>query len=304
MRKVKRLPPAPVVVSMLSALLTIGAAAQPTPALPPPSWLDALTFYASFDGSFSADLAGGDAVLYTAPSWTDLEAAEPVSAAHEALVRFEERGRFGEALRFQTDWDPIVFYKAADNIAYRAADWSGTFSFWLRIVPDAELEPGYSDPFIVTDKNWDDASLYVDFTQDDRPRHFRFAAFSGRAFWNPEGRAWEQVLPADRPMIDLEQTPFHEGAWTHVAFTFQHFNDGAEKGILTGYLNGEQVGRLADRAFSLAWQTDRTLMAIGRHYAGALDELAVFDRALTDEEIASLFKRPIKQALASDAAGR
>lgn len=279
---------------LLLPLLVTGC--QPASADHEATWLDALTFYASFDSGYNADFASGEAALYTAPSWTALDAAEPVDSNHTYVSWIPEAGRWGGAVSFNTDWDPIVFYRGEENIAYAQTDWAGTFSFWLRINPDEELADGYSDPLIITDKNWDNASLYVDFTEEDRPRHFRFAAFSDKDIWNPDGLAWEAVRPEDRPMIDLADTPFNEETWTHVAFSFQHYNTETGNGMLIGYLNGKEVGRLNDRPISINWDMDRTLMAIGRHYTGALDELAVFNRVLTQEEIEMLFKQSITDA--------
>ena len=250
---------------------------------------EALTLYASFDGGFSADFALGDAMLYTAPDWQSIDEAKPVLAGDLSVSRMPDGGRSGGALRFHSDWDPIVFFFAENNIAYRPENWSGAFSFWLRVVPDEELEEGYSDPFIVTDKNWDDASLYVDFTESDRPRRFRFAAFSDKSIWNPDGISWDDVPIPMRPMVDVESEPFAGGEWTHVVLSFENIN-GAGNGRMIGYLNGEKAGELADRPLSITWNITHALMALGRHYRGAFDELAVFNRALSEEEVLQLYR--------------
>lgn len=275
-------------------VLTTGC--QPVATDPGASWREALTFYASFDSGYAADFASGETTLYTAPSWTALDAAEPVDSSHSYVSWMPEAGRWGGAISFSTDWNPIVFYRAQENIAYAQSDWAGTFSLWLRIKPDEELADGYSDPLIVTDKNWDNASLYVDFTEEDRPRHFRFAAFSDKHIWNPEGLAWEAIAPENRPMIDLENPPFNDETWTHVAFSFQQLNTTSTNGLLIGYINGKEVGRLDDRPLSINWDIEHTLMAIGRHYTGAMDELAIFNRVLTEEEIEMLSKQSIQDS--------
>lgn len=251
---------------------------------------EALTFYASFDEGFAADFADGDPVLYTAPSWDPSVDAVPVSADNALVTRLTDGGQIGGALRFSTNWNPVVYYAGKDNVAYTAENWSGAFSFWLRIDPDAGLEAGYSDPFIITDKNWDNASLYVDFT-DTLPRHFRFAAFADHGIWNPELLAWEDVQPADRPMLDLATHPFSADTWTHVVLSFEGMN--AAEARMTGYLNGEQVGVFNEQNWTISWEIDKVMMAIGRHYTGDLDELAVFNRALTAQEVQALFSSPL-----------
>lgn len=253
---------------------------------------DALTFYASFDEGFTADYARGDATLYTSASW-DLESGVSAVTGEEGLVsRLNHGGRFGGALRFNTDWDPVVFFMAKDNLQYAENNWAGSFSFWLRADPVNGLAPGYSDPFIVTDKNWDNASFYVDFTEA-QPRHFRFAAFSDYHVWNPDTLPWERIPIENRPMIDLATHPFGSDQWTHVVLTFEAVNADTQTGVMKGYVNGEYVGRLDQESLTINWDLEKVLMGLGRHYAGDFDELAVFNRALALEEIQALYTSPL-----------
>lgn len=253
---------------------------------------DALMLYASFDEGFAADFAKGDPELYTAASW-DIDADLAVVTENEDFVtRIPTEGREGGALRFSSDWNPVIFFKGQDNVSYESANWAGSFSFWLRIDPVNGLADGYSDPFIITDKNWDNASFYVDFT-DVAPRHFRFAAFSDKSLWNPEGISWEDFPAADRPMIDIASYPFQADAWTHVVLTFEKINATDEESMVIGYLNGEAVGVLEKEGVTISWETERVLMALGRHYAGDFDELAVFNRALSPNEVKALYTFPL-----------
>jgi hypothetical protein len=162
----------------------------------------------------------------------------------------------------------------------------------MRIDPDNELDPGYSDPFAITDKNLDDSSLFVDFTEEDTPRHFRFAAFADKPVWNPDSLSWEEIPFSDRPMIDLADAPFGADRWTHVVLVFDGFNMGTPSGRLVGYINGERAGTLEGRVQMITWDPTRTWMMLGRHYTGAIDEVAVFDRALTDAEVRDVYRLP------------
>jgi hypothetical protein len=261
-----------------------------------PAWLDALTFYASFDGQMHAEFAAGDPGLYTANDWGTIPEGTLIGAEGNASVEHAVgEGRYGDALRFHSDWDPITYFKVEDNVAYQEVDWSGTFSFWLRVNPETELEPGYSDPFIITDKNWDNASFYVDFTQDDQPRHFRFAAFADKPVWNPDHVPWEEIAVEDRPMIDLAEHPFAQGEWTHIVLTFEGFNTGQPSGRMTGYLNGVRAGVLEGRLQTMSWDLSRTGMAMGRHFQGLFDELAVFNQALGTEEVRQLYETHLRE---------
>lgn len=281
--------------AFLLLLVLITASCQPT-YTSEKAWLDAVTFYASFDGQLDADFAKGDPTLYTAANWKALETMSRVQASNPDVHHVSGGGRYGDALRFDSNWNPILFFFAEDNVSYQEENWSGTFSFWLKVKPDEELREGYSDPFIITDKNWDDASIYVDFTEEDTPRHFRFALFSDKPVWNPEHKAWDEILPEERPMINVEEHPFASGKWTHVVLTFDSVNASGNEGLLTGYLNGKKMGTYTQDQLLISWELDKTLMAIGRHYAGLFDELAVFNRALSDEEVEELSKIDLGRA--------
>lgn len=252
---------------------------------------NALTFYASFDEGFTADYAKGDPVLYTTKSWNISDELTAVTGEEGLVERLESGGRTGGALRFSTDWNPVVFFKGEENVTYKESDWAGSFSFWLRIDPAEGLEPGYSDPFIISDKNWDNASFYVDFTEDT-PRHFRFAAFPDKEIWNPENIGWEAVPVDSRPMVDLAEMPFSDESWVHVVLVYSSVNAGST-GQLDGYLNGTYVGTKTIENLQISWQEDQVLMAIGRHYAGDFDDLAVFNRVLTAQEIQQLYNTPL-----------
>lgn len=266
----------------------------------PEAWRNALTLYASFDNAWEADVAEGDPRLYIAPSLGAMEEAVVVTADNDLVERATGKGQQGDALQFHSDWDPVFFFKVPANVAYQETDWAGTFSFWLRIDPENGLAPGYSDPFIITDKNWDNASFYVDFTMEDQPRHFRFAAFADKNIWNPDGLRWDAIAPEDRPMIDLSTHPFSGDSWTHVVLTFESFNTGNATGQMVGYLNGEQVGTLADRLQTISWNPAQTMMMLGRHYNGLFDELAVFNRALTEKEVRTLYQKGVRQLIAHE----
>ncbi len=222
----------------------------------------ALTFYAPFDGGTTAASALGDPELYSAPSRKDAASATRGLADGVQIVRGE--GRHGDALRLRLKSSPFVFFKGAGNIAYGPRNWSGTISFWMNLDPDEDLLPGYSDPLIVTPRAWNDAALFVDFTRDDVPRRFRFAAFADRDVWDPARREWEAVPVAERPMVEITGKRFARGKWTHVAWTWERFNTGQADGTLTCYLDGLPVGTLANRRQTFTWSAGRCVHRAGR----------------------------------------
>ncbi len=90
---------------------------------------------------------------------------------------------------------------------YRSEDWSGTISFWMRLDPDKDLQPGYCDPLQVTQFAWNNGSFFVDFDKD-LPRDFRLGVFSDLKFWNPENIDWEKLPVEKRPMVTVKKPPF------------------------------------------------------------------------------------------------
>jgi Concanavalin A-like lectin/glucanases superfamily len=197
-------------------------------------------------------------------------------------------GRHGDAVRIALKSSPLVFFKGERNIAWTPRDWSGTVSVWFSLDPDRDLLPGYSDPLIITPRAWNDAALFVDFTRDDVPRKFRFAAFADRAVWDPAKREWEAVPVAERPMIELAGGRFAAGRWTHVAWTWERFNTAGPDGVLTAYIDGAPVGTLSGRPQTYTWDPAEVLIALGVQFRGLMDELSIFDRALTAAEIQAL----------------
>ena len=49
------------------------------------------------------------------------------------------------------------------------------------------------------------------------------------------------------PLITVKDHPFSRISWTHMAFTFRHFNTGSDDAVVTAYLNGLPAGWLRGR---------------------------------------------------------
>lgn len=251
-----------------------------------PSLRKALSLHASFDKGTEADFARGDRVLYTATS-AKRDDGKPGLPAEVSIA--PGKGRHGDALHFVKKNSAVLFYKAAKNVAYASKDWSGTVSFWISVDPEKGLEPGYTDPIQITERAWNDAALWVDFS-DKSPRHFRLGAFADLKVWNPENRDFEKLTPEERPMFDVGQPPFAAGKWSHVVFTFEHFNTGRADGVATLYIDGERRGSIKGRNQTFTWDPEKAAVMLGLSFTGLLDELAIFDRALNDGEIRDLFR--------------
>ncbi|MEC8161843.1 MAG: LamG domain-containing protein [Planctomycetota bacterium] len=180
-------------------------------------------------------------------------------------------------------------YQGLDNIEL-ADNAAVTVSFWMKLSPATDLPKGYVDPLQITDKKWNDASIFVDFTPDNS-RQFRLGIFSDYRVWNPEDTPWDKVAEDDRPMIPVTQPPFKGESWTHVALTLEDVNAESE-GVAMLYLDGKQVGERKG-PLEFTWDPQKVAIMIGIYYVGGFDELTIFDRALDDTEIAQLMKRQV-----------
>jgi concanavalin A-like lectin/glucanase superfamily protein len=245
-----------------------------------------LTFHASFDGSTDAAFALGDKAIYFAPSYKEQASAKPgLGTSDVELARGQ--GRKGDALRFKKKNTSAIFYRGEKNVAFDSANWSGTVSFWLSLDPETDLEPGFCDPIQVTDKAFNDSAIWVDFTKDDKPRHFRLGVFGELKTWNPQN-----VPPDKNPafmdrLIVVKQPPFARGKWTHVAITFDGLG---KKGSAKLYLDGKLQGSREGITEPFQWDMSKSAIRLGVNYTGLMDDVMVFRRPLSAKEIASLEK--------------
>lgn len=247
-----------------------------------------LTFFSSFDEGFEAELSAGDPHFYVAPSWEERQTSRELYSGGDHLQIQHGDGRHGDALWIENADRPVYFYQGKENINYSEMNWEGTVSFWLRLSPNEDLTEGYSDPIQLTDSAWNDGALYVDFTTNT-PRTFRFAFFAEREIWDPQLRNWEEIPVEKRPMVEVEEQIFSREHWVHVAFSFRNFNTGEKNGEVDCYINGEYYDTLSGREQTLIWNKESSAIWLGYNYTGYFDELALFDRALSSEEIQYLY---------------
>lgn len=242
----------------------------------------ATTFYASFDSGPDADFSQGDPRLYTLVRSKPEEAVQPGLPDGGATRIVSEQGLSGGALEMTARDAPWIFYKARRNVAYDESMWSGSVSVWLRLDPETDLDPGYCDPIQITTRAWNDAAFFIDFDKSGDPRDFRLGAFADLRVWNPGNK---NVPEPERPLLTVTAPPFSRDRWTHVLFTWTGFNSGDREGAARLYLNGEPRGSIRGWDQTFTWAADEEpRLLVGLHYIGLIDELACFNRALTDPE--------------------
>jgi len=267
------------------------AAGSPDPLL---GLREAMTFATTFDQGLDAEFAKGDGKLYHAVnSRSRTTNAVPGLPEGELVKRTEGAGRFGAALEFTKKMSPVVFYKGQTNINYTTnTAWHGTASFWMRLDPDKDLEPGYCDPLQYVAQTWTEGAMFVEFSKDETPRHFRYAIMAQHKLWNPNNRKWEEIPVVERPMIQVEKPPFSREKWTHVVFTFEHANTGRKDGIGKLYLDGEFQGSFTGFNNRLNWDPAQSALNLGLAYVGFLDEIVLFDRSLSAQEVKMVYHLP------------
>ena len=247
---------------------------------------DALTLHASFDEKLDADFARGDPTLYATGGGTTGPARE-----NDAIKRAPGAGRFGAALHV-TKKNPLrPYFNGPGVLDYKAANWSGSVSIWLRLTPDEDLEPGYCDPVQIVGGDNKKGFIFLEWSKDETPRHFRYAIRPRLELWNPTNLDWAKMTDAQRPMVKVERAPFSRTKWTHVVFTFDQLNAG-KAGVGTLYLDGKPQGSIKGWDLTLAWEPEKVQLVLAAAYVGLMDDLAVFNRSLTATEVQQVYGLP------------
>ncbi|MEL7003280.1 MAG: LamG-like jellyroll fold domain-containing protein [Bacteroidota bacterium] len=254
-----------------------------------------LTFYASFDKTGEADFALGDPNIFTSPTRREKEKAQ-VGLHDPNVVLTGDEGKFGGALEFKEKSRMLTFFKSKHNINYNETAWTGTISFWLKLDPEKDLEPGYCDPIQITDVNYNDASIWVDFTKDN-PRQFRLGVLGDLSVWNPKNLPPDQNQDYIDRLIIMKQHPFSGTKWTQVTITYA--NLGQPDGEAKLYIDGELHGTEKNIDVPFTWELEKSNIMLGLNYIGLMDELCVFNKTFDAKEVKSLYnlKKGIRSIL-------
>jgi hypothetical protein len=245
-----------------------------------------LTFHAPFDVRFDASHSADDPVSRVRVGGK----MAPTTPGPE--IKLAADGRFGGCLVFPKKGSVRPEYAASKSLAYGTTDWSATVSVWLRLDPDKDLEPGYCDPVQIIGDDVKKGFIFLEWSKDHVPRHFRFAVRPLYHLWNPDAVGWEQIPDERRPMVKMEQAPFRRDRWTHVAFVLDHINDHAAPPRARLHIDGRQIGVIQGHDLTFGWDPAAIRLVLGAAYVGSLDDLAIWNRALTADEIARLHALP------------
>lgn len=251
----------------------------------------AVTLYASFDQTPKADFGGGDLSFWTRTT----EDADKKKFTYEKgfdakVFRIaKDKGVAGGCLE-ATDVLPKngrIYFPAKGNIAFKKGGWGATLSVWINTDPNTLLKTKFCDPIQITQKGANNGGIWFDFN-DAKPRDMRMGVFPAV----PEGATPINEEDPNAPMVRVKDVGFKSGDWHHVALTWTNFDTGKKDAVATLYIDGKKMGDVRDREIAMDWEMDQAGIYVAVNYIGLLDELAMFDRALTADEVAALQKQP------------
>lgn len=245
----------------------------------------ALTLHASFDQTLDADFSRGDRTCYV-QNGKELHRANQ----RDDAVLIPEGGRFGGALHFPNKSDFRPVFRDDGVLGYNNSDWSASVSIWLRLDPDKDLVPGYCDPVQIVGNDSKQGYVFLEFSKDETPRFFRYAIRPLFDIWNPDNVAWAEIPFDKRPMVQVARPPFSRETWTHVVFTLQNVNDQEEPQLGRLYINGQLQGSIENWDLTFGWEPSQVLLVLAAAYVGSIDDLAVFNRVLTMDEVQQIYR--------------
>jgi formylglycine-generating enzyme required for sulfatase activity len=251
----------------------------------------AVTFYASFDDAVEADVGGqrqlGGTRFNHPTEKGKFEFTRDFDGKIFRIAR--DKGVQGGCLEAT---EPLprngrIFFPARGNIAFQKGGWSGSLSCWINTDPNLLLKTPFCDPIQITQKGAGNGGIWFDFN-DAKPRDLRMGMFPAI----PEGGKGIPESDPNAPLVRVPKVGFQQGQWHHIVLTWRNFDTGKNDAHAVLYLDGKRIGEIKDRAIAMDWDLDQAGIYTAVNYVGLLDELALFNRALTAEEVAHLHQNP------------
>lgn len=251
----------------------------------------AVTFYASFDEDVKGDIGGGQLAFDTRVTNPKEKGKFTVEKgfSDKAFKVAKNKGISGGALE-AVDVLPNnsrIFVPVKGNLGYKPGGWSGSVSMWCKSDPDKMLKTGFCDPVQITQKGANNGALWFDFN-DAKPRDLRHGAFPVI----PDGQKGIGEDNPNAPMVRVPKVGWKADDWHHVVLTWTNLDTGKADAVTSLYIDGKLIGQVKDRAIAMGWDADKANVYTAINYIGLLDEMALFNRALTADEVAALHKKP------------
>jgi hypothetical protein len=252
----------------------------------------AVLFYASFDEHVRGDLGGGGlepATRFNHETEPGRFVFEP-GIDHEKFRIAARKGVHGGALE-ATDVLPRngrIFFPLQGNLAYQPGGWGGAVSVWCNTDPNHLITAKFCDPVQITEKGAGNGGIWFDYNDMPRPRDMRHGAFSAV----PAGGKPIAESDPDAPLVRVPKIDWKAGEWHHVVLSWRNFDTGRDDGVSAFYVDGRLVGEVRGRAIAMNWDVEKAGVYFAVNYIGLLDELALFRRELTADEVRRLYENP------------
>jgi len=248
----------------------------------------AVTFYASFDKSLTPEIGVGTIKTRFGDPAKPKEQRFERDYNDDIYRIAKNKGISGSCLEAR-DVLPNrgrFFYPVKGNLAYKKGGWGGAMSMWINMDP-AALKLSFCDPIQITQKGANNGGIWFDFN-DAKPRDLRMGVFPAVA----DGEKGAKESDADAPMVWVKKVPFKAGDWHHIVMSWSNFDTGEKNALATLYIDGKKIGDVKDRAIAMDWDIEKAGIYTAVGYTGLLDEMALFNRALTADEVTALHKTP------------
>ena len=250
----------------------------------------AATLYASFDEWPEADFGGGDLKFWTRSNDTTTKGKYLHEKGFDAQVfKINKKGISGaclEATNVLPD-NGRLYFPMKGNMAFNKVGWDGAVSVWINGDPNVLLKTKFCDPIQITQKGANNGGIWFDFN-DAKPRDLRHGAFPAV----DDGKKGIGEDDPDAPMVWLKRVAFKNGEWRHVVLTWKNFDTGKKDAVSQLWIDGKLIGEIKDRAIAMKWDVEKAGIYVAIAWIGLLDELAIFNRMLTEKEIKDLHRNP------------
>lgn len=255
-----------------------------------PAFAKALTFHASFDNGPDADFGAGDRKIYNGKFKGSREQDKiPTTPGlgSPPLLLATGKGKYGAALEFKKDNSHVVFYRLEKNVEFREKDFSGSLSLWMSL--DTQDIPGqYCDPIQITDKYYASDAIWIDITKNDVPPDLRLGVLGDERVWdvNKQQGGGEEFF---WHLLKISEPPFSKDKWTHVVITWQLNSSTIGRAKL--YIDGQYRGQSGPIREPFRWDVANVTMRLATgDYIGLMDDIALFNKALSADEVNELYK--------------
>jgi hypothetical protein len=180
-----------------------------------------------------------------------------------------------------------VYFPARGNLPFDPKGWSGALSVWCKTDPNKLLKTTFCDPIQITERGANNGGLWFDFN-NAKPRDMRHGAFPAI----PTGGKPIAEDDPKAPIVQVHKIDWKADDWHHVVLTWSSFDTGKNDAVSQIFIDGKLIGEIRDCPIAMKWDLEKVGIYVAVNYIGLLDELAIFRRSLSAQEVARLYREP------------